>query len=170
MILRIFRAALIFILAASVQAILGQEMHSNSTAAFDQLKSLAGTWEGKKGGDAPVKLTYEVVSNGSVVMERLQSAKEAEMITMYCVEGNRLVVTHYCSMGNQPKMQTAALTGATGKYDFHFVSVAGTKTPDESHMVALSLTIPDKDHLAQVWTFEDHGKSSSESFTYSRVQ
>lgn len=141
-----------------------------SSPAFDQLKALAGTWEGRVGTDATAtaKVTYEVVSNSSVVMERLQPAKESEMITMYSLDGKRLVVTHYCSMGNQPTMQTDPLTTPTGKYDFYFVRIAGTKTPDEAHMTALTMTIQDKDHMAQVWTFEDHGKSNSETFTYTR--
>jgi hypothetical protein len=132
--------------------------------AFEQLKTLAGTWEGKAG----TKVTYEVVSNGSVVMERLQPAKEPEMVTMYSLDGKRLVVTHYCSMGNQPTMQTEPLTAATGKYDFHFVRVTGTKSSDEGHMTALTMNILDKDHLSQTWTFEEHGKPGSETFTYTR--
>ena len=91
------------------------------------------------------------------------------MITMYSLDGDRIVVTHYCSAGNQPTMQTVPLSSATGKYDFSFVRVAGTNSPGEGHMVALSLSIPDKDHLTQVWTFQDHGKSMSSTFTYFRV-
>jgi hypothetical protein len=141
-----------------------------STPAFDQLKSLAGSWEGKRSADLSAMVTYEVVSNGSVVMERLKAAHEAEMVTMYSLDGGRIVVTHYCSMGNQPTMQTAPLTAATGKYDFHFVRVAGTKTPDEAHMTDLTLSMPDKDHLTQTWTFQEKGKSSSESFNFTRAK
>ncbi len=141
-----------------------------STPAFDQLKSLAGNWEGKKSADHSVTLTYEVVSNGSVVMERLKPTNESEMVTMYSLDGGRIVVTHYCSMGNQPTMQTAPLTAASGKLDFHFVRVAGTKTPDEGHMTDLSLSLPDKDHLTQIWTFQEKGKSSSETFNFTRTK
>jgi hypothetical protein len=138
-----------------------------SSPAFDQLKSLAGTWEGKN-SKGVVQVTFEVVSNGSAVMERLQSTGEAEMITMYSLEGSRLIVTHYCSMGNQPTMQTDPLSAATGKYDFHFVRVAGTRAPGEGHMANLVLSLPDKNHLTQVWTFDDHGKLNTEAFTYTR--
>jgi hypothetical protein len=110
-----------------------------------------------------------VVANGSVLMERLKSADESEMITMYSLDGDHIVVTHYCSAGNQPTMQApAATTAPAGKYDFSFVRVSGTKTPDEGHMVTLSLTLPDKNHLTQVWTFDDHGKSMVDTFTYTR--
>ncbi|MGA2300402.1 MAG: hypothetical protein ABSG77_06880 [Candidatus Acidiferrum sp.] len=147
-----------------------QEMHApaRTTPAFDQLKSLAGDWEGTNTHGSKVNLTYQVVSNGSVLMERLKSADESEMITMYSLDGDHIVVTHYCSAGNQPTMQTPVATAATGKYDFSFVRVSGTKTPDEGHMVTLSLTLPDKNHLTQVWTFDDHGKSMVDTFTYTR--
>lgn len=147
-----------------------EEMHApaRSTPAFDQLKSLAGEWEGTNTQGSKVSLTYQVVSNGSALMERLKGDHESEMITMYTLDGDHIVVTHYCSAGNQPTMQTPTATAATGKYDFSFVRVSGTRTPDEGHMVSLSVTIPDKDHLTQVWTFEDHGKSMVETFTYTR--
>jgi hypothetical protein len=147
-----------------------QEMHppARSTPAFDQLKSLAGEWQGTNAQGSKGTATYQVVSNGSVLMERLHSPDGSEMITMYSLDGDRVVVTHYCSAGNQPTMQTPPVAAATGKYDFSFVRVSGTKTPDEGHMVALSVTIPDKDHLTQVWTFDDHGKSMVETLTYTR--
>ena len=150
-----------------------QQMHPAAppSPAFDQLKSLAGEWEGKTSSSAAAtKVTYTVVSNGSVVMEHLLPAKESEMITMYSVDGDRLVVTHYCAMGNQPIMQTDPLKAASGKYDFKFVRLGGAKSPDEAHMAALTLTILDKDHITQAWTFDDHGKSMTDTFTYTRVK
>jgi hypothetical protein len=148
-----------------------QEMHppARSTPAFDQLKSLTGEWEGTNTHGSKVNLTYQVVSNGSVLMERLKSSNEPEMITMYSLDGDHIVVTHYCSAGNQPTMQTPTATAATGKYEFSFVRISGTKTPDEGHMVSLSVNMTDdKDHLTQVWTFQDHGKSMVDTFTYTR--
>jgi len=163
--------SLSFFFAAALAA--AQEMHlpARSTPAFDQLKSLAGEWEGKETSSGMVvKLSYKVVSNGSAVMETMRPANEPEMITMYTLEGDRIVVTHYCSAGNQPTMQTAPLSGATGKYDFTFVRVAGTKSPDEGHMAGLSVSIPDKDHLVEVWTFQNQGQSHAATFTYTRAK
>ena len=149
-----------------------QEMHpsSKSNPAFDQLKSLAGNWEGKDSSGSHGKVTYKVVSNGSAVMETMQASNEPEMITMYTVDADRIVVTHYCSVGNQPTMQTAPSPAANGKLDFSFVRLAGAKTPDEAHMVALSVSLPDKDHLTQTWTFLENGKSSSVTFFFTRAK
>ena len=147
-----------------------QEKHAppRSTPAFDQLKSLAGEWEKTNTQGVKTTLTYQVVSNGSVLMERLKSGDMSEMITMYSLDGDHILATHYCSAGNQPTMQTPTAAAATGKYDFSFVRVSGMKTPDEGHMVALSLIIPDKDHLTQVWTYDDHGKLLSDTFAFTR--
>ncbi|HTQ98321.1 MAG TPA: hypothetical protein VMH89_16025 [Candidatus Acidoferrum sp.] len=170
MVRTILGIALGFFFLSAANSVSAQEMQHTirSTPAFDQLKSLAGEWQGKDSTGVPIKVIYTVVSNGSAVMERLEPANEHEMITMYSLDGDRILVTHYCSAGNQPTMETGPATAASGKYDFAFVRVTGTKTPEEGHMASLSLNIPDKDHLTQVWTFDDHGKSLVKTFNYTR--
>ena len=147
-----------------------QEMHptARTTPAFDQIKSLVGHWEGSTPDGKKGQATYELISNGSVVMERLSAAGEPEMITMYSLEGDRILVTHYCSAGNQPTMQTTPSPAANGKLDFTFLRLAGAKSPDEGHMASLSVSIPDKNHLNQVWTFDDHGKTMTENLNFTR--
>ena len=135
--------------------------------AFDQLKALVGEWEGTNGG-SPTKITYTLVSGGTALMERMQPANEAEMITMYSADGDKIVVTHYCSEGNQPSMKTETLKAKANKYSFTLVSVSGLKSPDAGHMVGLVLTLVDKDHLKQDWTYTDKGKTSTNSFEFRR--
>lgn len=136
--------------------------------AFEQLKSLTGEWVGAEGSGISVKVTYQVVSAGSVVMERIQPKGEPEMITMYTLEGDRILLTHYCSAGNQPVMQTAPVSAATGKLEFSFVRLGGAKSPEEGHMVGLSLDLASKDRLVQSWTYLDKGKAHTETFTLAR--
>lgn len=134
---------------------------------FEQLKSLVGEWEGKN-ASGPVKITYTLVSGGTALMERLQPANEAEMITMYSADGDRILVTHYCSEGNQPSMKSETLKGIANKYSFSLVSVSGLKEPDDGHMVGLVLTLVDKDHLTQEWTYQKKGKTAAELNQYTR--
>jgi hypothetical protein len=135
--------------------------------AFDQLKALVGEWEGANGGGA-VKVTYTLVSGGTALMERIQPANEAEMITMYTVDGDKIVVTHYCSEGNQPSMRTETLKGVANKYSFSLISVSGLKSPDAGHMTGLVLTLVDKDHLKQEWTYRNKGKTTTDAFEFRR--
>lgn len=140
---------------------------SRGALAFDELKALVGEWEGKNDG-GPVKITYTLVSGGTALMERMQPSNEAEMITMYSADGDKIVVTHYCSQGNQPTMKSEMLKGLGNKYSFSLVSVSGLKTPDEGHMVGLVLTLVDKDHLTQEWKYQDKGKTGTELFEFKR--
>jgi len=135
--------------------------------AFDQLKTLVGEWEGKNSSGS-VKITYTLVSGGTALMERMQPSNEAEMITMYSADGDKIVVTHYCSEGNQPSMKTETLKGIANKYSFSLVSVSGLKSADAGHMTGLVLTLVDKDHLKQEWTYWNKGKTDTEAFEFSR--
>ena len=144
------------------------KMAIRTTPAFDELKSLVGHWEGTTPDGKKGQVSYELISNGSVLMERLSPGNEPDMITMYSLEGDRILVTHYCSAGNQPTMQTAPSPAADGKLSFTFLRLAGAKSPDEGHMVSLTLTMPDKNHLTQIWTFDDHGKTMTENLSFTR--
>jgi len=77
-------------------------------AAFERLKTLAGTWQGAAGHGQPAEtatVTYRVASGGSVVQETLFPGTPHEMISMYHLADGALVMTHYCAMGNQPRMK-----------------------------------------------------------------
>jgi len=168
--LRLRILSTLLVCAFAVTFTVSQEMHpaARTTPAFDQIKSLVGHWEGATPDGKKGNASYELISNGSVVMERLSAANEPEMVTMYSLEGDRILVTHYCSAGNQPTMQTAPFPAANGKLDFTFLRLAGAKSPDEGHMVSLSVSMPDKNHLNQVWTFDDHGKTMTENLNFTR--
>jgi len=159
----------LLVLAAMTSGAAGIIANEKTTGAlaFDQLKALVGEWEGKNEG-GPVKITYTLVSGGTALMERMRPANEAEMITMYSADGDKIVVTHYCSEGNQPSMKTETLKTRANKYSFSLVSVSGLKSPDSGHMVGLVLTLVDKDHLKQEWTYTDKGKTSTNSFEFRR--
>jgi hypothetical protein len=141
------------------------QANGNDAGAFDGLKALVGEWENNSG---TVKITYTLVAGGTALMERMKPSNAPEMISMYSPDGDTVVVTHYCSQGNQPTMKTEAMKAKADKYSFRMISVSGLKTPDEGHMVGLTLMLVDKDHLKQEWKYLDQGKTSSEIFEYQR--
>jgi hypothetical protein len=165
--------AIVVLLAASnlLAQTTAQTMPAASTnPMFDKLKTLVGSWQGKDQHGNVVHLTFELVSNGSVLMERHTSANGAEMVSMYSMEGNRILLTHYCSAGNQPVLQSQPLPAASKQMDFSFVRATGLKTPDDGHMVGLSITFEDKDRLSQIWNYSDHGKKETDLFTFTRTK
>ena len=76
-----------------------------TTATYERIKSLAGTWTGKMEDPLdgpPVTVRYEVVSNGKAVVEYQNPGKSFEMVTVYYLANGKLQATHYCGAGNQP--------------------------------------------------------------------
>ena len=132
---------------------------SKSKAAsegFEKLKSLVGKWKGTS-PEGDFTLTYKLVSGGSTIMEINDSEKHKDgMITMYHLDGDKLMMTHYCSMGNQPRMRASALT-KDGTLAFAFVD-GSNMTKDDAHMHALRIRFKDSNHMIQEWTMRSARK------------
>ena len=64
---------------------------------------------------------------------------------MYTQEGSDLILTHYCVLGNQPRMKAQAGTGSK-KIVFKCVG-GGNLNPEDAHMGQGTLTIVDEDHI-----------------------
>lgn len=141
---------------------------SKSDVAFEQLSSLAGEWHGVHDG-TDITVNYAMTADGSALMEEFHPANKPAMITMFSVDGDHLVATHYCSAGNQPQMATGAITDARGRtVSFSLVRITGMKSPDDWHNTGLEVQFEDKDHVTQKWTWEYQGKGGATVFHFSR--
>ena len=157
-------------LAATVIAVLAASAYAQTDAqkAFATIKNMPGTWEGKASDGRALQVTFRVVSGGSAVMSEIQGHGPENMISMFHMDGsNKLLMTHYCGSGNQPRMQ--ASVSPDGKtFTFNFVDATNLATPDAGHMQKMVLTVLDEDHHTEDWTFLDHGKEMKESFDLRR--
>ena len=133
-------------------------------AAWKSLQSLDGEWQGMAGKTG---ITYTIVSGGSVVMERMHMAAPApDMVTMYHRDGSGLVATHYCSLGNQPRMRAPEADAKTIR--FRFADITNLAKPGDAYMRDLTITFQDKDHFTQEWTAVENGKDHVETFQWTR--
>ncbi len=135
---------------------------------FAQLTPLAGEWDGKSPDGKTMHVSYQVVSGGNALLERLQMGTEPEMLTVYAPDGDRIAVTHFCSAGNEPQMQTTPIASDVKQFSFDFVHASNLASPTEGHMHHLTLTIPDRDHLTQEWTWQENGQSRTMAFQFTR--
>ena len=142
---------------------------SNSVLAFERLTSLVGEWKGTQDG-TEMKLTYTLTADGSALMEEFRAGKTV-MMTMFTVDGDHLIATHYCSAGNQPQMMTKAIADPSAKsLTFSLAHVYGMKTPGDWHNTGLTVTMEDRQHLTQVWTYEYDGKTGTNTFHFTRTR
>jgi len=154
--------------AVIVSAVLGANK-TKSEEAFDRLASLQGEWKGKIDG-VNTTLIYRLTANGSALMEKCRPEKRPEMITMFTVDGDHLIATHYCSAKNQPQMATFTISDAQKPLAFLLVRVTGLKSPDDFHNTGLTVIQEDNNHLTQEWSYQSKGKSGKNIFHFTRVR
>jgi hypothetical protein len=158
--------AVFVVLLFATSALLAQ---SEAQKSFDKLKTLVGTWEGKGSQDQTVRVTFRMTGNGSALMSEIGAPEN--MITMFHIDGDRLLMTHYCGAGNQPRMKAnASPDGKT--IPFEFLDVTGLTQSQPGHMIGLVVNVADADHHTEAWTFEtaEGKKEMHELFDLHRVQ
>jgi len=147
----------------------GKPMSPATTAAFDRLKSLLGNWSGITAAGHAVRVSYRLISGDTCIQETLDSSEGGGMVSIYCPDGDGLLMTHYCAANNQPRMRATRLSGDRNVLSFAFVDAANLPSDKAGHMVRLEMTFQDQDHFAQAWTYRNDGRDGTETFTYSRV-
>jgi hypothetical protein len=152
------------ILAVSAQS----QSAAKPTDGFDRLKILVGTWVADGEDGKPFSSSIRLISNDTALEETFETDKEHQMITVYSADGNRVALTHYCSIGNQPRMETPIVTGLTDEFVFSFTGATNLPTPDASHMHRLVLQIDDADHFSETWTYREKSGDGKRTFNFVR--
>jgi hypothetical protein len=163
--MKFVRIALSLVFLVTATAAIAQTAQQKS---FDQLKSLSGSWEGKANQGMAVRVSFRETSGGSALMSEIQG--HDDMISMFNLDGpNRLMMTHYCGAGNQPRM-TATASPDDKTITFDYFDATNLATPDAGHMQRVVFTIVDANHHTEDWTFADHGKEVKEFFDLHRSE
>jgi len=133
-------------------------------AKFELLRQLAGKWEGishSPEGEKKAAVEYQLSSAGTVLLERLNPGQPDEMLSLYHGDGENLLMTHYCALGNQPRMKLAK---SDDPKVFKFVYFDGTSmdSAKDPHMHQLTMTLVEKNKITHEWVFFAGGE---EQFT-----
>jgi hypothetical protein len=129
--------------------------------AFEKLKTLVGTWRGHVGTpDRAATIEYRLVSGGTVVMETLFPGTSHEMISMYYLDGGNLLLTHFCSAGNQPQMTYDRKRSTPREFVFKFDGGRGFVAREDLHIHNGWIRFLDENRLEEGWTAWEHGKQS----------
>jgi len=140
---------------------------SDAHKTFDMMKTLEGKWSGKNNQGQLVEVTFRVTAGGSALMSEIHGQGPENMITMFHMDGDRLLMTHYCGAGNQPRMKIVSSDAKSVSFEFFDGTNIG---PGDGHMQRATFTVPDADHHVEEWVFLDHGKEMKEAFTLARVK
>lgn len=131
---------------------------ADDAARFEEVKSLAGTWVSYGQSDAPPgsKVTYRVTAAGSAVEEVVFAGSPHEMVTLYTLDRGRLVLTHYCALANQPRMELQP-GGAPHTLTFDCTSLGNGNVSKDMHMHHAEFRLVDASHIESAWTMWKDG-------------
>jgi hypothetical protein len=130
-----------------------------------RLKKLAGTWVATDASGKPtdnVVSVFKVTSAGSTVTETLFPGQPQEMLSIYHLDGKNLVMTHYCALGNQPRMK-ADPHSPTNELVFKFDGGTNFDPAKDMHMHEGTLKFIDDDHIEFTGVAWVGGKPSDQS-------
>jgi hypothetical protein len=140
---------------------------SDAEKSFDAIKNLAGTWNGKvtmnpkmEGMDDTdhLRVTMRVTSRGHALVHEIgdtttsdDPTKHDHPVTMFYLDSNRLLLTHYCDAGNRPRMVAQKVSPDGKRLEFDFLDLSGPN--DYGHMYHAVFTIIDSNHHTEDWTY-----------------
>ena len=145
---------------AIVTLLLMGQAKSPAIQGFEKLKALEGDWidvEGIFGEKGKVAVTYRVTGGGHTVVETFPVGTANEMVTIYHLDGNNLVLTHYCTSNTQPRMTSTGLQGNTLAFDF--AGGANIDPVKTSHMHGAMIEFVSADEIKATWQNWNHGKA-----------
>jgi hypothetical protein len=128
---------------------------------LEKFKLLAGEWVGSGSiagqPQSEIHVKYKVTSGGNTVVETVFPDSDHEMVSAIHLDGDSLVLTHYCHLGNQPRMK-ATVKAEDKIIAFKFADATNLKSEKDMHMHDATFTFVDKDTLKTEWTLYQDGK------------
>lgn len=164
----------VFLLGPGLAGAQDHEMHMSKVAGTPQWESitaLVGEWDGyttEAGKKHPTHVAIRMTGDGSAVMHVIDAGTPHEMVTMFHMDGDVLMATHYCSAHNQPRFVAASSTDPA-RVVFEFKDGTNIR-PGDGHMGRLAITIVDADHHTEEWGFDIGGKISATTFYLTRAK
>ena len=129
---------------------------TESKKAFAKLKTLTGTWQGTI-MNIPIHFTIRAASSGTAILHEGNTSADSppkQEITMFYLDGDRLLATHFCDAGNRSRFE-GKLSPDEKAIEFSFVDVTGSKRGGylkdmvftmidaDNHVVAFTFVMPD---------------------------
>lgn len=140
---------------------------ADEKSVMEKLAALEGDWmfldENGEETDM-IGSTFRLTAAGSALVEVMApgSPEGVEMVNMYHADGDRVLMTHYCAAGNQPRMEVKA-TDDENRLELQFESVTNLASPDANHMHHAEYVFHGDDRLTTRWWNMQDGKVSEEN-------
>ena len=131
-------------------------------AVFDRFRSLEGSWRSKSTQGWTQQSTKSVAAKGSVVVSRsrFDGAPNDGMVSTWFMDGDRLLLTHYCEARNQPTLVLSKIENNGRRVTFTFLSGTNMASRDVGHMDSVVYEFLDDDRYTHRWSWYSKGKET----------
>ena len=140
----------------------------DARAVFAKLQTLVGEWEGKTAAGRALKVSYRLTAANTVLVETWTLGPQRESLTLYYMDNESLLATHYCPVGNQPRLRFKE-GGSASLFAFEFVSATNLPKPEVAHQHRFEMELLDANSFARSETYLENGKGEPERIVYARI-
>lgn len=130
---------------------------------------VGGVWEAHTASGKTIRVSYRLVAKGSVLVQTFTPPSGDETLTVFHADGARLLATHYCAQGNQPRLQLSEL-GSPERLVFRYLDATNLAAPAAAHLVRLELQLDGPDAYTEIETCEEAGKPDVTPVAAARMQ
>ncbi|WP_324805893.1 hypothetical protein SH584_07205 [Sphingomonas sp. LY29] len=120
-------------------------------ATFAAMKALVGTWRNADNPASPLRIHFYLTAGGTVLVEDWRRGTQPHSLTLYHRDGPRLIATHYCPQGNQPRLALTSTTPGQPRFTFHDATDLDPATESAVHDLAFDLTDPTRVVRSEVY-------------------
>jgi hypothetical protein len=139
------------------------------TQVFQHLKELVGDWQATGKNGKPFRVSYRLAARDTVLVESWLLGPGRETLTLYHMDKDDLLATHYCALGNQPRLRLKAPSTA-GVFAFEFVSATNLADSKAAHQQRIEIRIRNADNVVRSETYVENGKGESEEIEFRRLK
>ncbi len=136
---------------------------AKSAMAF--LKSLTGDWvnasQGTEHGTTTPAASFKVAAAGSTVVETTGAGTPNEMTTVFHMDGDQLLQTHYCALQNAPVLRFEP-SDTPGELNFVFHGGTNFDPEVDAHFHEGSIRIQDRDTVETGYVVYANGEMSTD--------
>jgi hypothetical protein len=163
----------------------GSKAAIDAKTAFARLKTLKGTWTSQIKSDdqseehkdlakhdpAKPPVVYKITGAGSAVMETQFPGTGHEMVSVYHLDGPDLRMTHYCAVGNQPRVKLDRTHSTPDQLIFVFDGGTNLDPGKDRHIHGVTITFQPDGKVVSAWEgYADGKKESTSTFLMTRQE
>jgi hypothetical protein len=154
-----------------------------AAAAFVKLKTLVGSWKSKTSHDEAedskheheavkpddVAVTFKLTGASSALIETQFPGMPHEMVSIYHLDGKELRMTHYCAMGNQPRVKLDRAKSTPEELIFVFDGGTNLDPEKDAHIHGVRIKFEKDGQVTSAWDgYSDGKKAGTTTFHMTR--